>query len=188
MSKDNICHFDMDGTLCDFAGEMEQELRKLMGPWEGPLDFDALMKENPKWLKARKALIKNQPGFWEGMAPIKAGFDILRIAEDLGFANYILTKGPMSTSAAWTEKKRWCEQYVPELPVSIVQEKSLVYGRVLVDDWPKYFLPWLEARPRGLVIAVAQPWNEGVEHSRLIRYKNDSQLPEIRERMRRVMR
>jgi hypothetical protein len=113
-------------------------------------------------MKARRRLIKSQPGFWSGMNPIKRGFELLELAQGLGYECHILTKGPNSTPSAWTEKKEWCNRHVPGLDVHICgSKKSLVYGRVLLDDWPDFFMPWLDVRPRGLVVAVAQPWNEG---------------------------
>jgi hypothetical protein len=57
-----------------------------------------------------------------------------------------------------------------------------MYGKVLVDDWPDYFLPWLEVRPRGLVIAIKHPHNAHVEHPRLVIY-DGSNLDQVRERM-----
>jgi len=47
------------------------------------------------------------------------------------------------------------------------QKKSLVYGKVLVDDWPDYYLPWLGVRPRGLVTVPAHPWNADVYSGRV---------------------
>jgi hypothetical protein len=71
---------------------------------------------------------------------------------------------------AWTEKVQWCVEFIPDASITLTEEKAIVYGKILVDDYPPYFLPWLNVRPRGLVIAVAQPWNKDIEHPNLVRY------------------
>ena len=48
---------------------------------------------------------------------------------------------------------------LPDATVTLAGDKSLVYGRVLVDDWPPFFEGWLAVRPRGQVVCVAHPWN-----------------------------
>jgi hypothetical protein len=58
--------------------------------------------------------------------------------------------------------------------VTISSDKSMVYGRVLMDDWPGYVVEWLKARPRGLVIMPDRPWNQGFEHPRMVRYYGDN--------------
>ena len=58
--------------------------------------------------------------------------------------------------------------------VTITRNKSLVYGRILVDDWPAFVGPWLANRPRGLAIIPAQPWNDHYWHPRAFRYTGDN--------------
>ena len=97
----------------------------------------------------------------------------------------MLTKGPLSSPNAWSEKVEWCKEHLPDADVTISQNKALVYGRVLVDDYPPYFLPWLEHRPRGLVVCVAHPWNAEAAHPNVIRYTGEN-LDEVRARLRRA--
>ena len=54
--------------------------------------------------------------------------------------------------------------------ITITQDKGLVYGKVLVDDYPVYVVRWLEWRPRGLVIMPANPSNVRFTHPNVIRY------------------
>ncbi|MGA0270493.1 MAG: hypothetical protein ACO3ME_09370, partial [Ilumatobacteraceae bacterium] len=68
----------------------------------------------------------------------------------------------------------WCREHLPGDLVTISSDKSMVYGRVLMDDWPPYVVPWLKARPRALVILPDRPWNQGFEHPRVIRYTGDN--------------
>jgi hypothetical protein len=66
--------------------------------------------------------------------------------------------------------------------VTITHDKGIVYGAVLVDDWPEYVTSWLEHRPRGLVIMPAHNHNVGFAHSQVVRY-DGTNLDEVRTRM-----
>ncbi|MEZ4429917.1 MAG: hypothetical protein R3A51_19745 [Nannocystaceae bacterium] len=162
-----IALVDMDGTLCDYDGKMREQLAALRAPEEPPLaDWD----ESPH-MSARRRMIKRLPGFWEDLAPLDLGFEVLELLRELAFDIHILTKGPADTSGAWAEKVRWCRRHVPDIPITITSDKGLLYGKVLVDDWPPYFLRWLEWRPRGLVVIPAQRWNvEYADHPNCLRY------------------
>ncbi len=109
----------------------------------------------------------------------------------LGFELHVLTKGPRSTPNAWSEKVEWCAEHLPDANVTVTGDKSLVYGRVLVDDYPPYFTRWLEVRPRGLVVCVAHPWNEGFAkggaqaHPSVLRYDGENRA-ELRQRLARA--
>tara|TARA_Y100000310_G_C20512920_1_gene729762 strand:+ start:436 stop:588 length:153 start_codon:yes stop_codon:yes gene_type:complete len=48
--------------------------------------------------------------------------------------------------------------------MTITEDKGIVYGKVLVDDYPCYIKRWLENRPRGLVIMPAHSYNRDFEH------------------------
>jgi 5'-nucleotidase len=88
--------------------------------------------------------------------------------------------GPFK-SRAWKEKLEWCREHLDEkTPVTITENKSLTYGRLLFDDWPEYYRPWLKQRPRGLVVALEHPWNKDETHPRVVRY-DGSNLDEIRK-------
>jgi hypothetical protein len=81
------------------------------------------------------------------------------------------------------EKFDWCRRHVPKLPVIMAEEKGLVFGDVLVDDWPAYIARWLCWQPRGLVIAPAQPWNAKTAFpTNALRY-DGTNLKEIRLRL-----
>lgn len=102
---------------------------------------------------------------------------VFHAAVEIGFKPHVLTKGPTSAPSAWSEKLEWCQANLPGVDVTLAGDKSLVYGRVLFDDWPGYFEPWLAKRPRGLVVCLAQPWNADYavggskQHPRIIRYE-----------------
>jgi len=151
-----IALIDLDGTLCDYDKSMTFEMSKISHPNEPSYKKYA----TDDYLKARKKLIQNQPGFWLNLEPLKLGFDIIEDLTNIGFSLNVLTQGPKKSINAWSEKVQWCHKYLPGTNITITQDKALSYGRVLVDDFSPYFLNWLTHRPRGLVVCVAHPWNE----------------------------
>lgn len=176
--RDKVALFDMDSTLCDFDGAMRRDLLRLASPEDIRLSLVAtnggtnssLFDERLPHIEARRDFIKRQPGWWLKLERLQHGFDLLQVCKDIGFNIHVLTKGPYKTTPAWGEKAQWCREHLPGVPVTISEDKGLVYGRVLVDDWPQYFTRWLEWRPRGLVIVPAHPWNADVVHPNVIRY------------------
>jgi 5'-nucleotidase len=173
---------DLDGTVADYDGAMQTAMGFLRAPGE-PL-FDG-WDDVPPFIEARRNLIKRQPGFWRTLPQHPLGFEIIEELRTLGFLLHVLTKGPTKTTPAWTEKVEWCQENLPDALVTVTQNKSLVYGKVLVDDYPPYFTGWMRHRPRGLVVCVAQTWNadwKGVPN--VLRYdgKNRDQLREALQR------
>jgi len=161
--SNRIALVDMDGTLVDYDGVMRRDLEKLRSPGE-PEYEPSPGGDFPDWLEARRRVISLQPGWWRALPRLEMGFDILGALRTHGFAIHVLTKGPSRKPAAWSEKVEWCRTHLPpEVEITITENKSIAYGRVLVDDWPPYFMGWLARRPRGVVIVSAQSWNEGVE-------------------------
>ncbi|MBU0894065.1 MAG: hypothetical protein KKF48_04195 [Nanoarchaeota archaeon] len=166
---ENIALFDLDSTLCDYSKAMKKDYNLLKSP-NDPEFQDFIDEENP-YLKNRKRIIVNQPGWWKNLEPLKIGFDILNVAREIGFSIGILTKAPKHAPNAWTEKSIWVRKHVSDAQIlTITQDKGLVYGKVLVDDWPAYIKRWIENRPRGLVIIPAQTWNKEFHHPNAIRY------------------
>jgi hypothetical protein len=99
--------------------------------------------------------------------------------QELGYYLSILTQGPKANPVAWSHKVKWCFKHVPNIDITITRNKGLVYGKVLMDDYPEYIQQWLEHRPRGLVIMPAQKWNVDFTHPNVIRY-DGSNLLEVR--------
>jgi FMN phosphatase YigB (HAD superfamily) len=175
-----IALFDLDGTLADYDAAMRRDMRLLQSP--GEPEWIAHVDDEPEYLRERSQLIRRQPGWWENLERYPPGFEILSVARELKFQCHVLTKGPASAASSWTEKLRWCQKHIPDLLVTVTQDKGLVYGKVLVDDWPAYVSRWLEWRPRGVVIMPAHSWNEEFKHPNVLRYVGRESLPEVRER------
>lgn len=166
-----IALIDLDGTVADYDHAMREGLLKLQSPGEPPLE-DSL-RDAPEWMEERQKLIKQSVGFWRNLPRIHRGFEVVALLRELRFRLMVLSKGPTKTSSAWTEKLLWCQEHLPDAGVAIMSEpdaKGLVYGRVLVEDWPPFVEHWIKARPRGLVVLIDHPYNRGFEHPQVIRY------------------
>ena len=185
-----IALIDMDGTVADFDGQMTADLQSLTSPAEKGLVTDPSDAEDPAWLKARKRMIKTQPGWWRNLPTYAPGLEILRVLLDEDFDLMVLSKGPFEATQAWSEKAEWCRKNLPGVPVTVTEDKGLVYGKVLVDDWPAYGIRWLDWRPRGLLIVPAHRWNTldkypAKLHRNIIRYTGgQEQRDQIASRLR----
>lgn len=151
-----------------------------LGRWA--LEPTLLQDDDAAHLEARRALIKAQPGWWRELPRLELGFAVLDELRAQRFRLHVLTKGPFDTAGAWSEKVQWCRAHVPDAAVTITEDKGLVYGKVLVDDWPPYVQRWLEWRPRGFVVMPAQPWNVGFAHPNVLRF-DGGELPSLRARL-----
>jgi len=171
-----VALFDLDGTLADHDGELRRRLEPMRSPAEPPdVPVGVAWETAPQYLRERMRAIRGNPGFWINLPPLRAGFEVLEAAHRLGFQVEVLTKGPRHSPIAWMEKLQWCDRHLAGYPhqVTITMDKGLVYGKLLVDDYPEYVLRWLRWRKRGTVILPDQPWNRGFEHPQVYRYAGD---------------
>lgn len=175
-TSSKIALIDMDGTLADYDGQLEQDLLGV-----APNDRERVTRE-------RRAT----PGWWEKLPLIQRGFDVTQTLHEMGFRIVILTKGPYRDTHAWSEKVCWCRDRLPKewnIQVTITEDKSLVYGQVLFDDWPVYGTGWLQQRPRGLLLVPAHRWNDLEKsypesmHSRILRFETPPSREEIEQRL-----
>lgn len=176
----NIALVDMDQTLCDYEGAVQAKLKELYGEEAGAW----WLNKNEKVVD----LIKKVPGFWRTLPKIGLGFKILEILKENSFNLHVLSKGPYKTTGAWTEKVEWCREHLPGVPVTITEDKGLMYGKLLVDDWPPYCEAWLKFRPRGLVIMPAYSYNEGFDvlHPNQVIRATENNLEEVRKLIEKV--
>lgn len=179
MKIDDVALIDLDGTLCDYDGAMQASMNELASPGE-PFELTGYGQEHPPHIWNRMKLIKSKGDWWENLPKFQLGFDVLEILDELEFYQSILTQGPKENPIAWSHKVRWCMKNVPQIDITITRNKGLVYGKVLMDDFPDYVDNWLEHRPRGLVIMPAQKWNEKYKRKNVIRY-DGTNLEQVRE-------
>ena len=180
----NIALVDMDQTLCDYEGAIEKRVAKALGGYINTPHGGWYNEE----YKGIVELIKTNPGFWRTLPKIELGFKIVELLKEQGFQLHILTKGPYKSTSAWTEKVEWCREHLPGVPVTITEDKGLMYGKLLVDDWPIYCEAWLKFRPRGLVIMPAYHYNEGFDKlhpGQVIRATKDN-LDEVKKLIEKV--
>ncbi len=181
----NVALFDMDGTLCNHEISLSIEMEKLRSPLEPK--FKNLAEKNPKHILNRADLIRKEESWWENLPKFKLGWDILEEVKKLGFHIMILTQGPKSKPMAWSGKMKWLRKYLPGVDVTITRDKGLVYGKILVDDYPEYILRWLKHRKRGLAIMPANKYNKNFKHKNCIRY-DGTNLKEIKIALEKVLK
>ncbi|MEO6434459.1 MAG: hypothetical protein ABIP55_01695 [Tepidisphaeraceae bacterium] len=181
---ENVCLFDMDGTLADFEGHMMRDMKALRQPGEALPDVHG-RDPHPAYIESRQHLIKSQSGWWRNLPKLQRGFDVLAVAREIGFKIHILTKGPRRTPVAWAEKLQWCQEHIAgDVDITITFDKGFVYGKVLVDDYPEYILRWLQWRPRGLVIMPVHDHNRSFSHPNVVSYDATAEsLSVVRQRM-----
>jgi len=181
MEHEKIALFDMDGTLTDYIGQMQHDLLSLAMPSD-PVCED--FHNTPKCIENRMDLIKRQQGWWLRLPRLELGFKIYDICVKTGFTTHVLTKGPRNTPSAWGEKLEWCKEngLMNRSGITVTLDKGLIYGRVLVDDYPDYMLRWLKWRPRGLGIMPAHSYNKNFDHPNVIRCDGNN-MDEIAKRL-----
>lgn len=185
IETNKIALFDMDGTLFNYEYQMRESLSWLKSPSEpNPYEINVWDEEKYPWLTERMELIKKVPGWWANLPILKIGWDVYHIAKKIGFDIHTLTKGPSSKPHAWAEKVECLRARFIEgdVTIHITEDKSVHYGRVLVDDYPKYIEGWLKHRCRGLVIMPVNDNNKDFRHENVIPAipYNEENLEEIR--------
>ncbi len=187
---ENIALFDMDGTLCDHDDALFKSLEKLRSP-EEPVFHPPVRDDAPAHIKERAFLIRDCKDWWANLPRFQLGFDIWELAEKLGYRRVILTQGPKKNPSAWQGKKLWIDRELsPETDIIMTRDKSLTYGRILVDDYLPYVLGWLKHRPRGLVIMPASKENaryKSCHNPQIIRYDGSNYL-EVAQAMEKAKR
>ena len=175
-----IALVDLDNTLADYHGAVARDMAAMGSPNEPPWDPG----NETEWQTHRRHMIVRQPRWWERLLPLANGFRVLGLLKSHGFSVNILSKGPGHHPEAWAEKVTWCQRLVPNTPIILSDNKSLVYGRVIFDDWENYARPWLLHRPRGLWILPDAPWNRNVEENdQILRVDDNTPDDVISERL-----
>jgi 5'-nucleotidase len=186
MEDEKVALFDMDETLFAYTRQLRQDMLKLNAPGEPQYTVKELFDESKPWLKARMDMIKSQPGWWRSLPKLERGWTIYHLAKNIGYEVEILTKGPHSKRLAWMEKAECIDMHFGDsVTINIVGKgKGRYYGRMLVDDYPEYMNQWLQWRPRGLGIMIANEENEGYSHPNVIRFDDeDDTLEKIYDAM-----
>ncbi len=181
--------FDMDGTLANYEKAMRTWLDLMKEPSEP--DYEVHARE-PSYFYERQRVIRRQPGFWRNLETIDVGFEVLRIAQEVGFRNiHACTRGPGDCPSAWSEKFEWIQKHkesglLPSsMKITVTEDKGTVYGRFLCDDHIPFLNRWLEHRKRGLAILLL-PVPRKIDYRSLhpnIFCFDGSQLNELRSKL-----
>lgn len=163
-----IALIDLDGTLADYDEAICRDMAKISSGLEP--EYIPHASQQFKYFEAREDIIRRQPGWWLGLKPIESSFKVLDLLREMEFCLHILTKGPATKPLAWKEKVEWANKYVPDAGITITQDKGLVYGRLLFDDYPEYCLRWLKWRPSGIVIMPVHSGNKSFSHPNVIKF------------------
>jgi hypothetical protein len=157
------------------------DMEKIQSPFDPPIRRHD--DNEPAYISERKRLIRSQRNWWVKLEKMQLGFDIYELAREIGFNINVLTKGPWTCPHAWAEKVIWCRNHLHgDVKITISEDKSIVYGRVLVDDYEPYVSGWLNYRPRGLVIMPKNEENAHINHPQVVIY-DGSNLSTVRNRM-----
>ncbi len=187
---DKIALFDMDGTIAAYDLQMRADLANL-GFENLPRDLytDGVSKE----IKNAMKIVRAQPGWWRDLSVIQSGLELMKLCKEIGFRIGISTQAPRENFNAWGEKFEWCEKYVREIDPSYVMNitrggKGLYYGRIFVDDFPRFMSDWLINRPRGLGLMPIDFGNDGFSHPQVLKYSSDEnwKTPELEMRLKRA--
>lgn len=164
---------DLDSTLCDYEGTLLTDLNALRCNDEPYLSSFARDKE-PSYLKYRMDLVRASSTWWENLPELRLGMEMFYLMKDIGFRMVVCTAGPRKNADAWKGKVLWCLKHLPEgTDIVITRDKGLIYGSVLMDDWPEYTDRWLAHRPRGFVIMPAHNHNKDYVHPNAIRWSGN---------------
>ena len=177
---EDIALFDMDGTLCNYEKALSEELEKLRSPQEPQYNLP-IRDHSPLYIRKRADIITASEAWWENLPRLQLGWDILEIAKNLDYRIMILTQGPRKNPSSWSGKKKWIDRNLgPDVDLTITRDKGLVYGKILVDDFPRYIEGWLKWRSRGIVIMPANNLNKHFMHPNVIRY-DGTNLDRVKE-------
>lgn len=154
-----VALLDMDGTICDYHGALQHGLSDVFGPEQ------VVGNKIPSPVREKvETLIKCQHGWYRNLKPLPLGLAIYKLLREIGFQIVICSKGSRWSKNSWTEKMEWVAEHLDDdVLMNLTQVKQLVYGRVFVDDYPAHFLPWMERRPRGIVVVPDQSWNSEIK-------------------------
>lgn len=178
MKNKKIALIDLDNTVADHESQLQKDLHAVLGTH---------LPTVPKQVREEVGyLIKNKPGWWLNLKPLDYGLSIVETLRQIGFRLTICSKGPSRSVNAWTEKVQWVQMHIPDADIVLTQDKSIVYGRVLVDDWPDYIKPWLDERPRGIVLMPATPHNKRFKHPRVFRLETYNDLRNVKQILQKV--
>mmetsp|Transcript_149008 Transcript_149008/g.285472 ORF Transcript_149008/g.285472 Transcript_149008/m.285472 type:complete len:210 (+) Transcript_149008:85-714(+) len=174
-SRDCVVLVDMDGVICDFEAQFLQRWRKTHPsarwiPTEARTSHYVDQDASGAYDTRRSHAIIMSPGFYDSMPPIPGALDALREMQAEGLRVCICTApfGRGETAAnCEAEKRAWVKSHLgedwltPERFICI-KDKTLVPGKLLIDDKPNPSSHWsggLAREPSWQHVVFTQPFN-----------------------------
>ena len=127
-----ILYVDMDGVLVDLpqsVAEVDPSIREECMAWQAEQEALHPDKEiHHSDFEGLFATLKPREGAVEAIDTLIANFEV-----------YLLSTAPWANTSSWTDKRRWVEKYLPNLPIKhliLTHRKGLNRGAFLIDDRP----------------------------------------------------
>ena len=125
-SDEVIAYVDMDGVLVDFPYDIEDV-------------HETIREECKDWCVRTKNHHSDFNGLFSTLSPKCGGAEALDRLEAGGYTVYLLSTAPWSNHSSSSDKRRWVEKYLPNLPekrLILSHRKDLNRGALLIDDRP----------------------------------------------------
>ena len=127
-----ILYIDMDGVLVDLPQSidgLDPSIRQACKAWKAEQEALYPDKEiHHSDFEGLFATLKPREGAADAIDTLMAHFDV-----------YLLSTAPWANTSSWTDKRRWVEKYLPNLPIKhliLTHRKDLNRGAFLIDDRP----------------------------------------------------
>lgn len=125
-SDEEIAYVDMDGVLVDFPYDIEDI-------------HESIREECKEWCAQTGNHHSDFNGLFSTLCPVSGGPEALERLEAGGYTVYLLSTAPWSNHSSSSDKRRWVEKYLPNLPekrLILSHRKDLNRGALLIDDRP----------------------------------------------------
>ena len=125
-TNEMIAYVDMDGVLVEFPYNIE-DVHKSIGD------------ECKDWCVRTGNHHSDFEGLFATLPPIAGGADAIARLEAGGYTVYLLSTAPWSNHSSSSDKRRWVENYLPNLSIKrliLSHRKDLNRGAILIDDRP----------------------------------------------------
>lgn len=169
VSTDRVVLVDMDNTLVDY--DLEFGKRWMQAHPSNTLDqikarqhFE-LEQNFSADLKPIATEIMSQPGFFISFQPTPYALEAVQEMEAAGLFVFLCTApSPMQWETCVAEKYGWVRKHLGEdwmKKIVVTRDKTLVKGRVLVDDKPR--VVGAVEKPDWVHVVYDQPYNQNAE-------------------------
>jgi len=166
---------DMDGVLADFVLSYITIWNERYGD-QHPMKRDmwsyTIPDNAPAHLREQASAISYERGFFLNLHPIPGGIEAIHELERLGHPVRLCTMPLEGSAYVILEKQQWAERHLGrgwKQKTLIVPDKTLVHGRILIDDNPDIVG---HQQPTWEHVLYDAPYNQHVNDKRRITWEN----------------